>query len=422
MIRAALKVFRRQDEAPPPWSFILAVLVGAVVARLLAIAAYRYGGDDLTVYTYFSRLLLHGQNPFDAPQAGAVDPVYADNPTGELGLFAAVLQLYDSRTALRVFFLVADLTTVLTVAFLFRRPMWWRAHLMLLLAFNPFILVRWHFYGADKTVLFLWIALLIAFLEQERHALAWTATTVLGILKWMSAYIVLPLAAFTASRRGPGRALLAVALSFLAVAVTTIPFFPDSLKPWHRRQDRLDHRPDHESVTRLLDAIGLWDPLIVKVFVPAALIAIFVLFLADRIDIREAVVLSLAASLILLPDITRTEFIAVPFLLIMRLTRWRLVAIWVAAALSAVATVGASNKADTLPFSSVLERLFDSTEYEGSLFYVFVINLFLFVVLAIYAADRLRGHVDVEHSWDLRFHPPSGTAQRQDPTTAAALD
>jgi hypothetical protein len=422
VIRAVLGTFRRKDEAPPPWSFIVAVLVGGLIARLVAIAAYRYGGDDLTVYTYFSRLLLNGQNPFDAPEAGAVDPVYADNPTGELGLFAAVLQIYDSRTALRLFFVVADLTTVLTVAFLFRRPTWWRAHLMLLLAFNPFILVRWHFYGADKTVLFLWITLLIAFLEQERHALAWTATTILGILKWMSAYIVLPLAAFTASRRGPGRALLAVALSFLAVAVTTIPFFPDSLDPWHHRQDRLDHRPDHESVTRLLDAVGLWDPLIVKIFVPAALIAIFVLFVVDRIDIREAVVLSLAASLILLPDITRTEFIAVPFLLIMRLTRWRLAAIWVAAALSAVATVGASNKASTLPFSSILERLFDSTEYEGSLFYVFVINLFLFVVIALYAADRLRGRVDVELSHDLRFHPPGGAARRPDPTVAAALD
>jgi len=156
--------------------------------------------------------------------------------------------------------------------------------------------------------------------------------------------------------------------------------------------------------------------------VPAALIAIFVLFVVDRIDIREAVVLSLAASLILLPDITRTEFIAVPFLLIMRLTRWRLAAIWVAAALSAVATVGASNKASTLPFSSILERLFDSTEYEGSLFYVFVINLFLFVVIALYAADRLRGRVDVELSHDLRFHPPGGAARRPDPTVAAALD
>jgi len=422
VIRGALGVFRRKDEGRPPWSFIFAVLVGAAIARLLAMAAYRYGGDDLTVYTYFSRLLLHGHNPFDAPEAGAVDPVYADNPTGLLGLFAGVLQLYDSRTALRVLFVIADLATVLAMAFLFRRPMWWRGHLMLLVAFNPFILVRWHFYAADKTVLFLWIALLIAFLEQERHALAWTATTALGVLKWMSAYIVLPLAAFTASRRGPGRALIAVALSLLAVAVTTIPFFPDSLQPWHRRQDRLDHRPDHESVTRLLDAVGLWDPLIVKIFVPMALIAIFVLFLADRIDIRDAVVLSLAASLILLPDITRTEFIAVPFLLLVTLTKWRLVAIWTAATLSAIAEVGASSKAESLPFSSLLERLFASSEYDGSLFYVFVVNLFLFVVLAIYAADRLRGHVDVELSRDLRFHPPGRTLQRLDAPTTPALD
>lgn len=414
-------VFRRSNEVTPPsWRFIVAVLIGAVIARLLAIAAYRSGGDDLTVYTYFSQLLLHGQNPFAAPTSGAVDPVYADNPTGELGLFAAVLQIYDSRTALRILFLIADLASVLTVAFLFRRPTWWRAQLMLLIAFNPFLLVRWHFYAADKTVLFLWIALLIAFLEQERHVAAWAATTVLGILKWISAYIVLPLVAFTASRRGPGHALLAVALSFLAVAATTVPFFPDSLQPWHRRQARLDHVPDHESVTRLLDAVGLWNPLIVKVFVPAAVIAIFAIFLAGRIDIREAVILSFAASLILLPDVTRTEFIALPFLLITRLTRLRLVAIWCAATLSAIATVGASNKAESLPLSSVLERLFGSGQ--GSLFYVFVINLFLFVVLLTYAADRLRGRVDIDAARDLRIGPPGRLVKSADAMVGPSLD
>jgi len=420
-----LGILRRNDDviAPPPWRFTLVVLIGGTLARLVGIAAYRYGGDDLTVYTYFPRLLLHGQNPFDAPAGGAFDPVYADNPQGEMGLFAGVLWLYDSRTALRILFLIADLASILAVAFLFRRPTWWRAHLMLLVAFNPLLLMRWHFYSADKTVLFLWIALLIAFLEQERHALAWTATTVLGILKWMSAYIVLPLAAFTASRRGPGRAVLAVGLSVLAVAATTVPYFPDSLQPWNRRQARLDHRPDHESVTRLLDAVGLWHPLMVKIFVPAALIAIFALFLADRIDIREAVVLSIAASLFLLPDITRTEFIALPFLLITRLSPVRLLAIWVASTLSAIAVVGTTNKVGSLPFGSVLDRLFGSTEYEGSLFYVFVINLFLFVVLLIYAADRLRGRVDLDESWDLRFRRRPRTLMKpMDPTIVPALD
>jgi hypothetical protein len=419
-----LRILRQNDDviAPPPWRFTLVVLIGGVIARLVGIAAYRYGGDDLTVYTYFPRLLLHGQNPFDAPPGGAFDPVYADNPEGEMGLFAGVLWLYDSRTALRILFLTADLASILAVAFLFRRPTWWRAHLMLLVAFNPLLLMRWHFYSADKTVLFLWIALLIAFLEQERHALAWTATTVLGVLKWMSAYIVLPLVAFTASRRGPDRAGLAVGLSFLVVAATTVPYFPDSLQPWNRRQARLDHRPDHESVTRLLDAVGLWHPLIVKTFVPVALLAIFALFLANRIDIREAVILSIAASLFLLPDITRTEFIALPFLLITRLTPVRLLAIWVAATLSAIAVVGTTNKVGSLPFGSVLDRLFGSDEYEGSLFYVFVINLFLFVVLLIYAADRLQGRTDVDEAWDLRFRRPRTMVKPADPTIAPALD
>jgi len=417
-VRAALSgIFRRNgDVVAPGTRFVLFVLAGAVIVRVLSIAAYRYGGDDLTVYTYFSRLLLHGQNPFDAPPGGAVDPVYADNPTGELGLYAGILGLYDSRTALRVLFLVADLASVLAVAYLFRRPRWWRMQLMLLIAFNPFLVIRWTFWAEDKTVLFLWLALLIAFLEQDRHVAAWTAATVLGVLKWISAYLVLPLVAFTASRRGYGRALLAVALSFLAVAAITVPFFPDSLKPWSRREARLNVVPEHESPTRLLDAVGLWDPLVVKIFVPVALLAIFVVYLAGRIDIREAVVLSFASSLILLPDIGRVEFVALPFVLIMRLTPLRLLAIWGSSIVSSIAAVGESRKADALPLGSMLERFLGSGD--GTLLYVFLVNLFLFVVLLLYAADRVRGRVDIDAAWALRFSWPSTLPKSSGPTVA----
>jgi hypothetical protein len=394
------------------------VLAGALIVRVLSIAAYRYGGDDLSVYAYFARLLLHGHNPFDAPPGGPINPVYADNPTGELGLFAGVLGLWDSRTALRVLFIAADLASVLVVAYMFQRPKWWRVQLMLLIAFNPFLVIRWTFWAEDKTVLFLWLALLVAFLEQDRHVATWTAATVLGVLKWLSVYLVLPLAAFTASRRGYGRALLAVALSFLTVALITVPFFPDSLKPWSRREARLNVVPEHESPTRLLDAVGLWDPLVFKVFVPTALIAVLVLYLVGRIDIREAVVLSFAASVVLLPDIGRGEWVALPLILIMRLTPLRLLAIWAASILSSIAAVGESRKAHNLPFSSFYKSVFGSGQ--GTLFYVFVINLFLFVVLLLYAADRLRGRVDIDATWDLRFRRPSPRSKTSRRTLSTA--
>jgi hypothetical protein len=406
-VRAVLSgIFRRDGEvAPPGTRFVLFVLAGAVIVRVLSIAAYRYGGDDLTVYTYFSRLLLHGQNPFDAPPGvGPRNPVYADNPTGSLGLYAGILALWDSRTALRILFLVADLASVLTVAYLFRRPRWWRVQLMLLIAFNPFLLIRWTFSAEDKTLLFLWLALLIAFLEQDRHIASWTAATVLGILKWLSVYLVLPLAAFTASRRGYSRALLAVGLSFLTVAVITIPFFPDSLKPWSRREARLNVVPEHESPTRLLDAVGLWDPLVVKIFIPAAVLAVFALYLAGRIDIREAVILSFGAAIVLLPDIGRGEWVALPLILIMRLTPLRLLAIWGSSIISSIDTVAESRKGRNLPFHPFFERLLGSGE--GTLLHVFLLNLFFFVVLLLYAVDRMRGRVDIDAAWTLRFSWP----------------
>ena len=174
-------------------AFVAAVLVGSVLVRVLCILVDRAGGDDLQIYVYFGRLVLRGDNPYDAPETGPIDPDYGDNPVGELGFFAAVLSIYDSRTTLRGAFILADLATLALLAFGYVRSRWWKAQLMLFYAFNPLILHQWAVNGDDKTVLFALIVALLVSLERGWMIAAWLATTALGVLKWLSAYFFLPL-------------------------------------------------------------------------------------------------------------------------------------------------------------------------------------------------------------------------------------
>jgi hypothetical protein len=390
--------------------FVAGVLSGAVVARALCILADREGGDDLQIYTYFARLVLDGENPYTAPADGPIDPDYGDNPVGELGLFAGILALWDSHTALRVVFVLADLATLALLAFAYPRSRWWKTQLMVFYAFNPLVLHAWTVSADDKTILFCLIVALLVSLERGLLIAAWIATTALGILKWLSAYFFLPLVLFTARSLGGARTAVLAGGSVLLVAVLTIPYFPDSLVPIERRRDRTEFDPSQASITKLLDAVDLYHPLIVGVFVPAALVAITLLFVMSRIDLREAVVLSIAAAFLLLPDqgVNRLVFVATPFLLIMRLTTRKLVAIWVASFVSFTAAVVASGKfrsnADDIPLGNTLTDLVGTL---GSTRFVVFANAYLVVVIGLFAFDRLRGRVDLEtHARALRLESP----------------
>jgi hypothetical protein len=397
-------------------TFVTMVFVGAVVVRIASILVDRAGGNDLQIYTYFARLVLEGNNPYDAPADGPIDPRYGDNPVGELGLFAAALWIYDSRTAIRGMFIVADVATLALIAFGYVRSRWWKAQIMVFFAFNPLILHQWSISGDDKTVLFALIVALLVSLERGWLVGAWVAATVLGILKWLSAYFLLPLFLFTCRSRSTRAGLGLLGISLIAIGVTMIPYFPDSLKPIQRRRTRLELDPGHASLTKFLDEVGLYDHRMVTVLTAVAILAITVLFVRSRIDLRETIVLSIAAAFVFLPDqgINRTVFIAVPFLLIMRLTVHKLIAVWAASLVTAGAAVIASERFESaarsgdVPLGTVLTDLVGPFESNR---FVLLGNVFLVVVVGLYAFDRVRGRVDTEpaaHALRLKGHVEAG--------------
>ena len=190
-----------------------------------------------------ARLVLGGGNPYDAPETGPIDPSYGNNPVGELGLFAAALSFYDSRTTLRAVFVLADLATLALLAFGYVRTRWWKAQLMLFYGFNPLILHEWTVSGDDKTVLIALIVCLLVALERGWMLAAWLATTALGTLKWLSAYFLLPLVLFSSRTIGRRRTAYLLVGSLTVVAATMAPYFPDSFTPIARRRERLELNP-----------------------------------------------------------------------------------------------------------------------------------------------------------------------------------
>lgn len=374
---------------------MIAITLLAAVVRLLIIA-HSHGGSNLAIYTYFSRLALHGANPFNPPLGGPIKPVYSNSPPLEVALFTALLWLHNSPTTLRVFFMLGDVAVLLLVGLGFPRPQRWRLAFMLFYAFNPFVLLSWTAYAQDKTWLFFGIAVLLLALERGREWVAWLAVTALAAFKFLGAFAVPALALHWFRRRG-WWALAPVAAFLVVVVLSNLPWFPASLHAFSRRDDLLAVNPPiHVAPTLVLARIGIYAPLEAKVLPVAATLLVLGLYVARRIDIREAMVWSLFAGYVFLPDddFDRLLLITLPFLLLVDLSLWRWVAVWIVSSVAALAA-DVATRGVPRALSGVAGTLHTLFAHEGTLRNALWLNLVPVVVVALYLADRRAGRAPV---------------------------
>lgn len=355
---------------------VFGVAVLALLIRL-AIAAVTGGGNDLKIYYAFSSLAAEGGNPF-APPAGFEFPErLSDNLPGEYLLFAGLLRLVDSPDTLRVLFALADTALVLFVGLKYPRPIAWRAAFVGFYAFNPLVLGSWTATAEDKTIVFLLIVAVLWSLELRRWTAGWAAATVVGVLKGVSLFFAPFLAWETWRDRGLRVAGLYVAGFAALMFVGHLPWFPDAFGVYEQRNEHIEFRePAHASFTSLLDRLGAYDPVLVKVGVPLMLAAVFVAYVRRWIDVREGVVLASLATLVLQPDhaYTRALLAALPFLLLIDLTVRRWAVLWV---VSTIASAGI-----------YVQQERDGLGGYGSVAHVVVANAFLVLVVAYYARDK----------------------------------
>ena len=197
----------------------------------------------------------------------------------------------------------------------------WRLGFMIFYAFNPFVLLAWTVYAQDKTLLFFGIAALLLALERGREWAAWLAATALAAFKFLGAF-AMPVLALHWFRRRRWWALLPVTAFVVVLVLSNLPWFPKSLDAFSRRDDLLAIDPPiHVAPTLLLARIGIYAPIEAKLLPVAATIVALVFYVIRRIDIREAMVWSLLAGYVFLPDtdFDRLLLITLPFFLILDL-------------------------------------------------------------------------------------------------------
>jgi hypothetical protein len=377
---------------PGGWRLaVLAITVLAVVVRVLIIA-HSHGGSNLAIYTYFSRLALHGSNPFNPPAHGFINPIHSNSPPFEVGLFTALLAIRDSPTMLRLLFVLGDVAVLLLIGFSFPRPQSWRLGFMLFYAFNPFVLLSWTAYAQDKTLLFFGIAALLLALERGREWVAWLALTALAAFKFLGAFAFPALALHWFAKRR-WWALAPAAAFLVVVALSNAPWFPKSLDAFSRRNDLLAINPPiHVTPTILLAKIGVYAPIEAKLLPVAGAVVALALYVRRRIDIREAMVWSMFAGYVFLPDtdFDRMLLITLPFLLLLAMSTGRWVVVWVVSCLAAVAG-GVATHGVPHALAGVAGTLHSVFPKEGTVLNVLWMNLFTVLVLAYYFVDRRAG-------------------------------
>lgn len=358
------------------WRRVVLAVAGVALLLRLAIAAVTGGGNDLKIYYAFSELVAGGGNPYQPPADFSQPERLSDNLPVEFLLFAGLLEIENSKYALRTLFAFADAGVILLIGLKYPRSIPWRAAFVGFYAFNPLVLGSWTATAEDKTILFLLFVLLLWSLEAGRQVAGWAAATAMGVLKGVSLVFVPFLAWDTWRERGLRVAAACVAGFAVFMFAAHLPWWPDAFDVYDRRNGHIEFRePGHASFTQLLDRIGLYDPALVKVGVPMMLVAAFGAYVMRWIDVREGIVLASLATLILQPDhaYTRALLAALPFLFLIDLTVRRWAVMWV---VSTIASVGV-----------YLQQERGELGGYGSVAHVVVSNAFLVLVLAYWLRD-----------------------------------
>ncbi len=379
---------------------VVALTLAAVAARLLIIAHTR-GGEDLRMYTYFSRLPLHGINPFAPPAHGLFPPRDSNNPPLEVAFFTALLKLHDSPTTLRVTFVLADAATLLLIGLALARPRRWRLGLLLFYAFNPFVLIGFTAFAEDRTILFLGIVIWILALERGCEWGAWATAAVLGAFKFLGTFAA-PAMALYSWRRSGRRGLVFVGAFALVLLLSNLPWFPHSLDAFPRRNGRLGIDPPlFASPTLLLSRIGVYAATEARIGLVVSILAVFALYAARRIEIREAVIWSILAGYLWLPDnpFSRLLLVTLPFLLLLRLTIARWIVLWV---LTTIEALGAWTATRGVPhglhwIAGPLRTVF---AHEQTVRHVLWMNLLPALVIGLYLFDRRHGRAPIGQAAD----------------------
>jgi len=363
----------------------VAICLTALSIRLLAIILVPHAGADLDLYYLYGSHPLHGVNPY-SPVAGES----FDLPPAEVGIYAVLLRIWDNPAIIRLWFAAADIGVILLIGLALERPRYWRFTMALFYAASPIIVGSWVVTSEDKGPYLFLILLVVKGLESERPILVWVAAALVATLRQISVVFFLPLALHQVRTR-PIWTLIPYAALFGAAGIVGLaPFWPESVRFVTERSGRLGVVPAHSSILIVLNAVHLYTAVLVRPLLLISNLAILGLQVMRKLRAVEAVVFSVTAFFLFLPDtpLNRLLFATILLLLLVPMSgaRWG----W----LLALTTLAMAF--ETGAYSShaqfILSKLSISWVFpRGGPVFSILTNLPIFLMGFYYLSDRLRG-------------------------------
>lgn len=242
---------------PVKYSIMVLILVFVLISRIsIAFFLYPDGGYDLSIYTYFGRMILAGTNPYHAPINGPIPARYADMTPINLALFASLLSIFDHPLTIRIAFILAEYAAIVLLLFTWRRRFRTRALVCAFLAINPFTLRYWTASAEDKTITFLLLVMFFLALEYEHIWAVFIFSGMLAGYKFVGFYLIIPLVLGT--HKNIRTTILQVVIFISIVVAAHLPYFPDCLVLYKYRAQRLAFQPMYQSPFILLAQVGCY--------------------------------------------------------------------------------------------------------------------------------------------------------------------
>jgi hypothetical protein len=371
---------------------LLTLICGALLLRVGLIFLFKGGGFDLKIYHYFGTLVAGGGNPYLAPAGGPIDPRYADMSPLNLGVFAGVLSMWNSRQALRFFLAIVDAVLLYGIG----RQTWIssqaRNRLLVFYGFNPLLLLAWVVATEDKNVVFALVLGLLGAVLRRRTIRASAICGMLAAYKFIGFVFIPPVLTFV--RRTRAKTLVPVIVLLGILVVAHVAYFPECLQVYGHRLGRSQAPlPMHASPLAVLAWIGVYSPRIVPILLGTMLALLYGAQLRKKLTTGETIVLSGFAIGVISPDagIDRLLLVALPLLLFVGLEPSRTRFIWVLSSVCSIALFWELGPPRWLPGVRTVAPVADLAfgQY-GSPQHVVFMNLLPWALLVFFFCDRRR--------------------------------
>lgn len=283
---------------------------------------------DLRNYYWPAQAVLQGENPYALWAGGQSGDYRADMAPLELLVYVATTRVWNDPRAIQVLFALFDAINIALLGVLLSAsPL--RLPFQVFYAFGPLTLYNLVFVPEDKTIVLTLTLLIFYFLAQPQFrelrfgslraspgALAVVAAAILASFKWLSVFYLLPLLIFVSR---DFRSFVKYGVSFAGIlALAHLPWFPAWTYVYAFRSARVN-TPMHIAPAALLNMLGLFDRNWLLIVVALLLLLVYALFWYRRIDIFEAMALSVAAGILWTPDMdpVHLSIVALYFLLVL---------------------------------------------------------------------------------------------------------